>query len=697
MPKIKVELQNEIAECGLACIAMIATYHGATGIMARLRRTIQVSQDGMSVYQIGVVAEQLGMAFRAFELGIKDLSELKLPCIIFWDQRHFVVLESLSSDNVVICDPALGRVEYSIKEFGSHFANIAVELVPGFSFSQKTKEEPNSSTTNSHPFLFREILRNNPELYRYIIPMVLIGVLLHIFSIVGTKFFSLAIDEVIAKDDSDFLLLLVYIFGFVYLVQAVFEALKVRIELTLQSVLSYDLAIKLFDWLLRLHLPFIEKRPVPDIQRKITAVQRAHLAFTNGWIEIWVGLTFSIIFFALMMFLNMKLAVVVALIFAIFIVLKMLSIPYLEMMQLKTISAETDRETVSLKTFGEYQQIKMFNLGAQQSLKWQNGHSLAVSATTRLQGMIAYTGVAHTLALNAMTVATVYFGASAVLSGANTVGELVAFAMYKDSFASLVVGLIDKLVGIRINNVEIKRASDLTRAETDQSEAGSEGADARIECIEISDGEYRPGSLDDPIFANQYLTILRSTKVAITGKSGSGKSTLLKVVMGLYPLTSGAFRINGISIKQFGWANLRARIGHVASKPTMVDGSVFENIVFESNNPNMAEITSILERVGLLEDIQKLPANLATRLGSGGIELSAGQMQRLMLARALYKKPEMLVLDEPTSHLDQASKDVIIETIRSFEGTVVFATHDPDLVAAAEQVFHIERFAANGA
>jgi ATP-binding cassette subfamily B protein RaxB len=697
MAKLRIELQNEISECGLACIAMIASHHGAHGIMARLRRTVQVSKDGMSVYQIGIVAEQLGLVTRAFELGIEHLPELKLPCILFWDQRHFVVLESFSAGKAVICDPALGRVEYSAKELANHFSAIAVELMPGFAFKSQSHEADAPPPRERHPFLFREILRQNPDLYRYIIPMVLIGLLLHVFSIIGPKLFSLAIDEVVAKDDADFLLLLVYIFGFIYLIQAVFEALKVRLEVMLQGALSYDLAIKLFDWLLRLHLPFIEKRPVADIQRKLLAVQRAHIAFTHGWIEFWIGAAFAIIFLTLMLFTNVKLAVVVTLIFTVFIVLKVLSIPYLEMKQLKIIAAETDRESISMKTFADFEQVKMFNLAAQSSFKWQNSHSLAVKATTALQGMMSYMTVVHTLALNAMTIATVYFGTHAVLAGANTLGELIAFVMYKDSFAALLVGLIDKLVTIRINNVEIKRATDLTQAETDHGAEGDEGLARRIERIDIIDGEYRPGSLDDAIFAHQTLAIARGDKTAITGKSGSGKSTLLKVILGLYPLSAGAFRINGLNIKQYGWANLRARIGHVPSKPSILDASVVENIVFESSQHELSAVIAVLERVGLREDIDKLPANLFTRLGAGGVELSAGQAQRLMLARALFKAPEILVLDEPTSHLDSASKAHIIHVIRTFDGTVVFATHDPDLITAADHVIHLERHVPAGA
>jgi ATP-binding cassette subfamily B protein RaxB len=685
--RVPVIMQSETSECGLACLAMIASYHGRQTSLRKLKQTCRASSDGITLYNMMMMGQDLGLTARPLQLELTHLKELKLPAVILWNRAHFVVLERVSVRGISIVDPGVGRRTYSWDETTVWFSGIALELTPAFDFKPEKKENQQSWLS------FRSLTHDNPSLWRLLIPMLILAAIVQLTVIASPKFISLLTDEVIVKNDIDLLELLLYAFGTLYLTQWIAGWLRYSIEQHLRVAVTHETTSGVMNWLTRLPVRFFDSRSAADILRRMRSADSLYLQFTEGWWDIALDVFFAIIFVCLMGFIHARLAAITVLICCLFFIVRFLSVPWLENKQKAILEAETRRDVTLLKMTENIESMKIYGDEAARQAEWSNQQAEAETLRAKVDRVQRQLQTLHQATRNGHTLVIGYLGVNAVLDGESTLGALFVFLLYKDMFMDLILRTVDRVVTLRMLKVELSRVDDILDNEPEPyGEKCYNGLDAdrRIHTLEADNLIFHYGTWDDPIVNGVSLSLKQGEKVAIYGASGCGKSTLLRLLVGLYSPDSGRISINDVNLVDYGQRHYRERIAFVSGQEDIRDGSVTENIVFDFQRYDEQLMLSCVQRVNLLETILALPNGFNTHVGNTGVRLSSGQKQRLLLARALYRQPNILFLDEPTSHLDNVSRQAVAELIRSLEETTcVVVTHDDSLLPVCNRSFHM--------
>lgn len=687
---VPVILQDEMSECGMAAIAMIAGYHGHVLSLRQMRQRCSVARDGMSLFQIIKVSETLGFACRPLKVMLDGLRQVRTPSILFWNKMHFVVLEAVERRGLRIIDPALGRRFYTWEEALPLFSGVALELVPGLHFTLQRSMPARQALS------FTQVLSRNPWLLRYLIPMGLLAIVMYLGAIAAPKLFSLTIDEVVAKNDEDFLYLILYVFGAIFLFKTVAAWLRTWLDAQLRIALSQDLGIGVMAWLLRLPVGWFERRAPGDILRRTQATDRAYTQFTAGWMDMTIDAVFGLAFLCLMALINLPLAGLSLVLCLLFFGFRLLTLPIMERTHKVAIEAETARNVSLLGTVNAIESMKLYHYEAAKLARWSNQHVDTEVARAKVQRLQSMNGVVHEGLSHGHSLLVSALGAFAVLQGNNSIGDLFAFVLYKDMFMGCMLNLLDRYASLRLVQVELRRVEDIIDepaewAETETYLARADEQHAPLLSLQVRGGLFRYSSFERPVFMDVDLRLTAGSKVAIFGPSGCGKSTLLKVLAGFYRLEAGQFEVNGIELQRFGLQRYRQNLAYVTAHDEIIAGSVMDNITLDAERGDGIWLQTCIEQAGLLAAVQGLANGFNTLLGPTGVQLSTGQKQRLLIARALYRRPQVLLLDEPTSHLDAEARDVIIATLGLLSMLCVVVTHDRHVAQACDVVLQMRQ------
>lgn len=687
---VPVILQDEMSECGMAAIAMIASYHGHAIGLRQMRQRCSVARDGMSLFQIIKVSETLGLACRPLKVGLDGLRQVRTPSILFWNKMHFVVLEAVERRGLRIIDPALGRRFYTWEEALPLFSGVALELIPGVHFTLQ-RQVPARQALG-----FTRVLSRNPWLLRYLIPMGLLAIVTYLGAIAAPKLFSLTIDEVVAKNDEDFLYLILYVFAAVFLFKTTAAWLRTWLDAQLRVALSQDLGTGVVAWLLRLPVGWFERRAPGDILRRTQATDRAYTQFTAGWMDMSIDALFGLAFLCLMALINLPLAGLSLGLCLLFFLFRLLTLPVLERTHKAAIEAETARNVCLLGTVSAIESMKLYHYEAAKLARWSNQHVDTEAARARVQRLQSMNGVVHEGLSHGHSLLVSALGAFAVLQGDNSIGDLFAFVLYKDMFMGCMLQLLDRYATLRLVQVELRRVEDILDepaewVASDGYQARADQPQAPLQTLQLTGGVFRYSSFERPVFADVDLQLAAGTKVAIFGPSGCGKSTLLKVLAGFYRLDAGQFELNGVDLQRYGVQRYRQNLAYVTAHDEIIAGSVMDNITLDADRGDGAWLQACVEQAGLLAAVQGLANGFNTLLGPTGVQLSTGQKQRLLIARALYRRPQVLLLDEPTSHLDADARDVIIATLAQLTMLCVVVTHDRQVAKACDVVLQMNQ------
>ncbi len=344
-----------------------------------------------------------------------------------------------------------------------------------------------------------------------------------------------------------------------------------------------------------------------------------------------------------------------------------------------------------IETLRAIQTIKVMGAETQREGDWANRFAETIRTGQRNAfaniGFSSIQGVSDTIA----SVAIIYLGATAIIENTMTVGILYAFMAYKGQFTSRAQGLFETFVGWRMLDLHSDRIADiaLTPVEKGIDDTGY-GLPAMAGAVELRNLAFQYAPHEPMIFQNVTLRLKAGEFIAIAGPSGGGKSTLVKVLCGLYPATTGEIRIDDLPLSSWGPRGVRSNLGVVLQDDELISGSIAENVAFFAEDIDMDRVWSCLEMAAIHEEIQAMPMRADTFVGDMGSSLSGGQKQRILLARALYRQPRILVLDEATSHLDIARERAINDAIKAQTITRIIVAHRPETIAAADRVLVLQ-------
>ncbi|MBV8092433.1 MAG: peptidase domain-containing ABC transporter [Acetobacteraceae bacterium] len=673
--------QSEAAECGLACLAMVASYHGQLVDLASLRRRHPVSLKGITLVGMIEVADRMGLAGRPLRLEPESLDKLALPAVLHWDMNHFVVLKRvMRRGRIVIQDPARGERRIEPAEVSRRFTGVALELapMPGFERGRQVAKQRLADLTGPARGLVSPLIQT-----------LVLSAILQAYVLAGPFYMQLAVDEGVVKDDRGLLGVLAFGFGLAMLFNAAAGWLRARILVYLQSRIAFDIGSGLFHHLLRLPLVFFERRHVGDLVSRFASVEPIRNLLAEGLISTIIDGAMALLTAAMVFLYSAELGLVVLGAVTAFALLRLGFYRVFRYRALDLVHARALENTAFIETVRAIQSLKIFNRESGRRALWSNRYADMTVANARVERLKASFRVLNDIVFGCENLAVIYLGALAVLDQRMTIGMLFAFVAYKQQFVEKAVRLVEKGIEFRMLDLHLDRLADISQTEPEPGQGRTSYRAPPPGRVEVRDLAFRYGPSEPPVFERVNFRIEPGEYVAITGPSGGGKTTLLKVMLGLLEPTQGEVRIDGLPLATYGARAFREHVGVVMQDDHLLSGSIADNICFFDEGFDYERMVDCAKFACVHDDITRMPMSYDSLIGDMGSSLSGGQRQRVLLARALYRRPRLLFMDEGTSHLDTEVEARVNAAISALGLTRIIIAHRPETIASAERRFEM--------
>ncbi|WP_340619820.1 peptidase domain-containing ABC transporter [Xenorhabdus siamensis] len=678
IPKI---LQTEAAECGLASLAMVFHYHGLQIDLSSLRSQFGISTRGATLPALISIATTLKFKTRAVSLDLDELHALKPPCVLHWDMNHFVVLVSVKKNKITIHDPAFGQRVMSTQEFSKHFTGIALELWPGNDFTPVKKQ---------NRLRIISLLNNIQGIKSALGKIFFLSVVIEAINIllpVGTQ---LVMDHVIVAQDHSLLTIICCGLLFFILFRVSVSTLRSWISITMEAFVDVQWKSGVFDHLMKLPLAYFEKRKLGDIQSRFGSLNIIRTTFTQNIVNGIIDTIMLISVFVMMLLYGNWLVWIVSGFTIIYIIVRFLTYQYYRQLSEEQIVKEARANSHFMETLYSINTLKALGLCETRAKSWLNLNIDTLNSNTKLNKISSIFNIINVFITTCEQIIILWLGASLVIDNQMTLGMFVAFNAYRGQFADRASNLIDMAIKLRMLNLHNERIADIVLSEPEREVPAREiGVSGQPVDLTVHDLHYQYDSLSKPVISGFNLNVKAGESVAIVGPSGAGKTTLMKLMSGLLEPDKGTILMNGLDINVIGLNNYRKCIACVLQDDKLLSGSIAENISGFEPSPNIDLIQECAKRCSIHDDILLMPMGYETLIGELGNGLSGGQIQRLLIARALYRRPSILFMDEATSHLDLTNEAYINESISALNITRIIIAHRPSTIKSAERVISI--------
>jgi ATP-binding cassette subfamily B protein RaxB len=672
--------QSEAAECGPACLAMIAGYYGHHIELPALRRCFPLSLKGITLARFIEMAQSLGLACRPLRLEIAELPRLQMPCVLHWDLDHFVVLREVCKRGVVIHDPAVGERRLPFREISSHWTGVAVELSKGPTFKRKAAPPPVS---------LHNLAGSIQGLGKGLGVIFSLALLLELIGLLWPQFLQMTIDQVLADGDHSLLTFLGLSFLMLLGMKTAVAALRTWTVMWLGTHFNLSWTGNVFQHLIRLPQDYFLKRHLGDIVSRFGAVGVIQQTLTTKFVGVILDGLMAGLTLVVMLVYSPLLTGIVALALAIYGAMRVLYYRVYFESNLSQITVSAKQQSVFMEAVRGVQTIRLNNQSPAHTSRYLNATADTLNTSIAVQKLNLLFGSIDTLTTGLQSIAVLWLGAYLALGGTFTAGMLMAYVAYAGQFTSRASSLIDYVVQLKLLRLQSERLADIVLTPPEgyvetQWVGPQPESSIRFEkvCFRYASGE--PWVLNDCSFE-----IKVGESVAITGPSGCGKSTLVRLILGLLDPQQGSICVGGVDLKQLGKRAWRGMVGAVLQDDTLFAGSIADNISFhdEAATPEKVEAAARLAQIHT--DIAAMPMGYHTLVGDMGSTLSGGQRQRLYLARALYKQPRVLILDEATSHVDMACEHRINVALETTRVTQIIVAHRQQTLSAADRVLTV--------
>lgn len=672
--------QNEIAECGLASLAMVAAYHGHRLDMNGLRQRFALSLKGATLDDLMRVADVLGFSTRALRAEMEHLPELAAPCILHWDLNHFVVLREVKGDKIHIHDPARGHRVLSEKEVSKHFSGVVLEITPAADFAPK---EIRLGARLS------DLWSKLTGWKRSLAQTLLLSLMLQVFVLASPFYLQLAIDEAVSRYDLQLLLVLALGFGAMFILQSITEGLRAWVILVLGQTMSFQMVGNVFRHLMRLPTAYFEKRFVGDVLSRMASTRPIQEMLTQGVVAALIDGLMAIATGALIFIYSPVLGFIVAGSTLLYVGVALILYPMRRMREEEQLMARAEEQSHLIESIRASTTIKLFGREVEREAVWRNYFARVINAGVSVGRFDVILQSAKTAIYGLQMVAVVYVGARMILAEQFTIGMLFAVLAYRANFVERAGMLVERGTEFRLLSLHLMRLADIVKAEKEEPAGAQRDDETFTGDIELVNLKFRYAENEPWIFENVSAHIRAGEFIAIVGPSGGGKTTLLKTMLGLYPTDAGQIKLGGRALSSFGVRRYRSMIGVVQQDDELFAGTLADNISFFDPQIDMERVYQCARDAKVYDEIMEAPMGFLGLVGDMGSTLSGGQRQRVLLARALYRQPKALFLDEGTANLDPDVEAAIVEVIGAMKITRVVVAHRPALVERADRVFEM--------
>lgn len=658
-------------------------YYGHSIDIATFRRQQGSFSRGISLHHLVAIANRVGLSSRAIRLEMDEVDKLNLPCVLHWGLNHFVVLVELKSSSFIVHDPARGRRVIRKDELSREFTGIAVEVTPTERFQQKDERKT---------LRVKDMFRHISGLKSALAYLFTLSLGLEIIALFSPMVSQIVIDEVLVTGDHELLTTITCAMVILLLLQMLVASARSWAVVMFGSRVSLKWNSSLFEHLTRLPLDYFMRRHIGDVISRFGSLSNIQHALTTELVQTFLDGLMAVGTGIMLFLYGGWLGVVSCIAIGIDMIVRCVTYGTYRRVSEESVVQSAKNQTHLIETLHNIATVKLLNLRERRQTAWLNGVIDTMNISLQLQRFdLVFSRVADVISGGERIIILV-LGANMVISGHMSVGMLVAFLSYKDQFAGRLNSLISTGFKLRMLNIQTERLSDIVMSEPEPvglplpltTSRGIPRGHLRVRNLSV---RYSP---DGPwIFRNVSFDFPAGQSIAIVGPSGCGKTTLLKTLMGLQKADEGEIFMDGHNIHNATHDIYRSQIAGVLQNDGLFTGTINDNISCFAEDLNQVFIESCARRASIHDDIERMPMRYESIITEMGANLSGGQKQRIMLARALYSMPNILFLDEATSHLDEDTEAKIALSLRSEEITRIIVTHRPATIAHADIVFDL--------
>jgi ATP-binding cassette subfamily B protein RaxB len=677
--RVPLILQSEAPECGIACVAMIASFHGLRTDLSAMRLRLAPSMKGVTLQHIAAIADALKMSFRGVQAPLSALGKLRMPAILHWDMNHFVVLTRVDGNKVTILDPARGKRVMPLDEVSRHYTGVAAELTPANGFAARDEREKIS---------VRQMFGSAQGLHGAVAQVLVLSLALEVFAIASPFFVQIVVDRVVVGRDEDLLTVLGVGFALLAVMQVAVTAVRGWLGVYLSTMLNVRLLDALFGQLLRLPLSWFEKRHIGDIVSRFRSVDSIQRTLSVTFLETLIDGAMVLLTLFVMFWYSVTLATVVLVAALAYGATRWLFYGAQRRALDEQLAHEGKAATHFIETLRGMMAIKLNLREPERRSAYQNLVIDQTNASVLVQHLTLLNRAVYGLIFGLENVAVVWLAAQLVVGGSFSVGMLFGFLSFKLLFLTRVNNLVDKGVEFRMLDLHAERIADIALAQPEQVRPPAAPAPDAPLAIRARGLGFAYG-VEGFAFRNIDFDVGPGEVVAIVGPSGAGKTTMVKALIGLLDRSEGTLEANGRDIREWDVAAYRSRLGVVMQDDLLFIGSIEDNISFFDPQYQPSRVRAAGTVAGIDADIMAMPMQYNTIVGSLGVALSGGQKQRVLLARALYRKPQVLFLDEAFDQLDLAREQEISDRLRKMGIGIVIVSHRPDTIRSVDRIVRL--------
>lgn len=687
MAKTPVILQSEASECGLACLAMVLGAMGQTWRISDLRERFSTSSRGITLRRMLDISRNLSLIARPLRVELEYTPQLQLPCILHWGLMHYVVLVAIHGNSYIIHDPAVGRRTVEHKDFSRLFTGVAIEF-------ERTAGvlPPHKSQTLTWRSFFRKVKGIRGDVFA----IVMGALLLELLQVLAPFYLQLTVDWVLTSGDVGVRKVLLLAFAVVLVITIAVSAMRTEVILRLRSRLHRAWLIDTFQHLLRLPASFFERRYLGDLAARFDGISYIQKLLTGSFFEIGLdGLMSVVLLLVMLRYSRILVAISCCSIVCAILIRRRLMEPLGD--HLRSYEALHARQQgYVLETVKSIQGIKLFCAEGVRLGQWANLVVRGQNRMAKSERIQALFRLSNTLVFGGERLFVIWYATSLVLQHAISIGMLFSYIAYRELLAARVMNVLDKYLEMKTIEIHLDRLSDIAMAPPESVEDARTLPPSSTKRLELSDVWFRYSDDDPWLLKGISLVIDSKESLAITGKSGCGKSTLLKLMQGLLAPSRGTILLDGVALTEVN-AQYRAMIAAVQQIEELFCGTIAENIACFDSPLDMARVQESARKASIHADIEAMPMKYHTLITDTGLSFSGGQKQRILLARAFYKEPNILFLDEATSHLDAETEDEINRVVSTLGIVRIIVAHRQETIQSCDRVLVLDNGRLDGA
>ncbi len=682
--RLPIVFQSETTECALACLTMVAQYYSRAAELVTLREKFSVSLKGLTLKHLVQIGKKLGLSGIAVNLDIDDLKRVSRPLLLHWDSNHYVVLKKVTGENFIIHDPARGVRIVNRVEMDERFTGVAVLFEPD-------EEIPEEFLKKAKKASLTDWVGSVKEFKPSFVKIFFAALTLEMLFFLQPLFFRSILDVGIGSGDPQF----IYDVGFILLLLAVIAGtvsfLRDKLVYSVGSQLSQKIVQRLFDKALSLPITYFEKRPIGHLIERFKVTDELERYLVSSIPLVFLDSFVSLAALAFLFYVAPPLGFVGLAFIVSLTGIKLFARRHMLDKEQDYLYAKGEESGYLIESFKSIYTIKNNSLEKNRIGSWKNRYHKMRCKQRELGIMKSYVDSVKVILIGVTLGFLIIFSSLQVISGAMTSGLLVAVLFYGGNFLVRTSLMMERLFEFQVLFTRLARLEDIIFNKKEQEmQTGQQTINIELASksplIKLSNLAFSYSEWEFETIKNANFEIQRGEFIALVGPNGAGKTTLMKLLLGLYRPTSGSIYINGKNLNDYDLLSYREVISCVNQDDALLSGSLLENITGFKQDPNLQLVNECLEIACLKEDVEQLPMGLDTRVGDLGSPLSEGQKQKLFLARALYRQPQILIMDEGTANLDMKNEHKILNALKNNCMTKIFIAHREATLMYADRV-----------